>query len=243
MERSTLHYSVPAPEFMVNWSKIFVEIKVFFTRILNMHISLSAKRSTEWAGIYYSSLVSRFEHAETYADMLKAANKNSNISYTDTSIEFSAGTGFGDSVCHTIANEMSGRRYLFEKIKKTGVEILFFKKMVGGHRAKIDMHFYNDKLFCYAYTFSYANDENVREIINVLKNKYSVELNCTNADNCIIKDYNGSIIIISASVELRIVYFNPLKGEVDFDRMKAYSDKKQKIRHKISNRHQLTNTL
>jgi hypothetical protein len=112
--------------------------------------------------------------------------------------------------------------------KKTDTKIIICKIILGGKRAKLDMHFCNNKLFYFSYTFSYLHKQEIDELKSVILHKYLGGKSINNDLN--IKDKSDNVISVDDSLEFKINYlstkcscynhFLKLRKEEEFLRIK-----------------------
>ncbi len=85
------------------------------------------------------------------------------------------------------------------------VLIYFYRKIIGGHKVKLELHFIDNKLFFYNYRFSHLNAADKASIIEILEGKY-LQVTTIDIANNYISDINGSRIIINDGVEFSMEY-------------------------------------
>lgn len=94
------------------------------------------------------------------------------------------------------------------------VKVFFFREKIGKHKAKVEFHFYEGKLFLYTYTFSYLNKEDKAELIDVIHDKYLVNQEVELNGNYI-QDESDNIILLNDKVEFMISYMKDKKLALD----------------------------
>ncbi len=86
------------------------------------------------------------------------------------------------------------------------IEILFYRIYIGNYKARLELHFTDDKLFYYSYTLPYINRREEQETLNTLKSKYVKDISFDYENNSIV-DKNLFNLWIERVVNLKVHYF------------------------------------
>ncbi len=111
------------------------------------------------------------------------------------------------------------------KSKGLDRKIAVFKRRIAGQNVKIEMHFFQDKLFFFNYTFSYANAVDRERLTQMLIEKYQV--NTTDLLNNTIFDSNKNCILVTEGTEFCINYIqteNSFFEQLNTVRFSKYRD-------------------
>ena len=183
--------------------KLFKKVKRIFNRINNGQLYFS--------GDYYLSSLRRYDDLDTYLYLFKKKNNQHDL-YTDKEICFSSKLKFGSSI-KEFKSEISSQRPKVTKKTALGFDVFVYKIKVGGHRAKLEVHFSQDKLFYFSYTFRKVYTQDTKEIVDVLCMKYLNTSNSDYSNNSIIDNFKNRIEIIEDGAKLKINY---LSADIDF---------------------------
>lgn len=190
--------------------------------------SFFTSRSIDIAYRHYSERIAyQYSSAQSYISIFEKY-KNMHTVSSDIEIKYADSLEFGVSL-KEVKRLLKASYVIINNKKSTNTKILFCKLLLGGKKAKIDMHFCEDKLFFYNYTFSYLNSNDKEILRSIFLRKY---LSGKQIHGNIFKDNKGNIISIDDSFEFKISYLSPncscynyflkLKREEEFLRIKKY---------------------
>ena len=152
-------------------------------------------------GHSHKKFVSRFNEPESYTFLIRDSELPTVES--DKEISYSHHLKFG--MDYKIYKKKLGKPNNFmHQTEPIDRRILYYKFIMGGHRTKCELHFYKDKLFFYCFTFPYLTEENKKEILNILYEKYVNHP--IDMENVKIADKNNNILFIENRVELTVNY-------------------------------------
>ncbi|MCB0737729.1 MAG: hypothetical protein KDC92_09465, partial [Bacteroidetes bacterium] len=89
---------------------------------------------------------------------------------------------------------------------KLGIEILLYRLMVGGFKAKCEMHFLDGKLFYYVIRFSQIDEQEKAILKNTIQFKYLQGLDEELPDGAVILDQKGDSLLIDNGINLNLHY-------------------------------------
>jgi len=194
--------------------------KSLFSFFKPKSIDIAYRHYSERIAYQYSSAQSYISIFEKYKNM-HTISSDIEIKYAD-SLKF--GVGLKD-----VKKLLKAPYVIINNTKTTNTKILFCKLLLGGKKAKIDMHFCEDKLFFYNYTFSYLNSTDKEILRSIFLRKY---LSGKQIHGNVFKDNKDNIISIDDNFEFKISYLSPkcscynyflqLKREEEFLRIKKY---------------------
>jgi hypothetical protein len=149
----------------------------------------------------------KYHNLDSYVELIEGLKAKSQRK-TLKSIGFSSYKLFDDINPEYIIRRFGKPNYTFDKNKKSlGIEVYFYKQVLGSHRTKLEIHFYQNVLFLYSYTFSYLCSDDKAEVKRLYEKKYlnHCELN-------VLEDYiinrNNFIISFSDNIDFTVTYFN-----------------------------------
>lgn len=102
-------------------------------------------------------------------------------------------------------------------------KVAVFKRKIAGQNVKIEMHFYQNKLFYFNYTFSYANASDREKLTEMLVDKYGVQT--SNLLGNTLFDANKNCILVTEGTEFSINYIqtkNPFFEKINAIRFTQY---------------------
>jgi hypothetical protein len=112
----------------------------------------------------------KYERLEPYLVLYKESAVKQQVK-TDIEIKFSKNLAFGDTLKNAKL-ELSSLDYDVLGKNNLGIEILAYKRIVGGIKVKCQLHFFRNKLFMFNYSFNNPTKEKANEIIKILNHKY-----------------------------------------------------------------------
>lgn len=154
---------------------------------------------------YYEQLSSKYRCLESYTTLTQKGDKTNSLN-TAQRIAFSDKIDFGASLkefkqlnhelCHNFIDPLI-----------PDSEVYLYRTRLGGHRVKLELHFYCGHLFMYNYSFSYLSKDQKYKILDLVQLKYGLDR--LPSDRGMVKDSEERCFIVSENPELSISYFNP----------------------------------
>ena len=179
-------------------NRYFDKIKNFFSKIpFNGRKNITRKLS-------YSSSISQFADYNFYLSLYNKASSQEHLK-TNVEISLTRNSRFG---C-TLKEIKSKFRKPFSHLKNITplhAEIYLYKLLIGNHKVKCQLHFFDGKLFMYRYIFPYQDNERIDEIINIIHEKYLPGVINYSRQNII--DPNNNCLHIDDNLDLIISYLS-----------------------------------
>lgn len=172
---------------------------------------------------YYQTRLKNSRGEQFYRSLITDFKKNIGIP-TDTEISYDGSKPISDLTKKDIISIFGKPNYQVAIQNSIETSVFFYKQNFGNHNVKVEFHFFKDNLIFYVYTFS--NLKNIKEITEVIKEKY---LNGRDVDiiNENIIDKNKNRIHIRNSVYFEVYYLCYNKEYID-QYINAEEDKKEK---------------
>lgn len=147
-----------------------------------------------FTGDYYRSLAEKYDSAEQYLGLLKELEKRC-PHYTRKNI--GAQTYFSEELDRVkLIRSLGEPVFICKNPMLPEVELYFFKTELGGMRTGIEGHFFNGRLFMFNYVFPQVNRVSLLRIMNVLNDKYHLNLNHKELNEiAIYDDENNSLLL------------------------------------------------
>lgn len=177
-------------------SKLFIQNKSYYPR-----------------DYYYNKLLNKYNNVESYLSLTRLHDKQALL--TDKVISFSDHHDFKANKKKYFKKKYGKPNYSIVNVFPFGnIKIMFYRIKIGGLKTKLELHFFQNTLFMYNYTFSYLKNESEKnQIFNVLKEKYMIDKEKNLAlDNCYIKDKNNTVIVLTNSVDFTINYIHNINS-------------------------------
>lgn len=196
-------------------------------------LNIVRKRYSNYKNGYYGEKLNELNSSDFFMNLLKKYNEQQKL-VTKKEIYFSEKIRFGCNV-KNIKHKMRTPTYSVSSSDAMNCKILFYKIIVGNHKANLNMFLHHSKLFLYNLTFLYLTDQEKNEILNIIQHKYLEQQPIDFSTQSII-DELGNCIQIDDVVNLKINYFS---YKADFFKEisdKAASEKLKGIK-KISTRY------
>ncbi len=212
--------------------KVFNKIRKSFRNILGKPADYSRH-------YYYYNISNKYESLNSYLTLL---NKCSNVNSIPTNrrIRYSPKIEFGSTI-KDVKKEKKYLRYTMHFSQNN--TILFYRTMIGGYKTKLEMHFYKKKLFFYNYTFSNVSDNDKRNIISTIQEKYLngvLPFDCSNQS--IIDNYDNHVLVDNG-MEFTINYISSKCDFFDYVNDHNLDDDKKQLRRKVFKQKQLYSIL
>jgi hypothetical protein len=151
---------------------------------------------------YYNRIFNQYNDIATYLSLYKKCTSDSWLK-TEVEIGFSRSLKF-DCTIDDVKKKLQKPNYHMRNNKDFKIDILLYRTLIGNYKVKCQLHFFENKLFFFNYTFPYLNKSANNEIISLLQKKYISESVNYLGQN-IIDNFN-SCMQISNNVELTINY-------------------------------------
>ncbi|RPH33756.1 MAG: hypothetical protein EHM93_03720 [Bacteroidales bacterium] len=152
---------------------------------------------------YYERLFEKYTDATSYLSIVASVQSKQNI-VSQRLISFNKNE-FKNTTKQDVYKQYGKPNYQIKTNKVLKTELFFYRVFIGGHRVKLDLHFYNNSLFFYSYTFSYLREDEKYQIVNLIEKKYLDE-KPFDYNNFVIIDGKQSIINIIDSMDFTINY-------------------------------------
>lgn len=154
--------------------------------------------------IYYEHLIEKYNSPDSYLFLI-AKTTELTCSETLSEICFSPTLKFSSSKESLFIN-FNKKNLVCTQESELNTEVFLYKTLIGKHKVRIELHFFNNSLFYYKYYFPRVNESEKSELLSLLHYKYlnydvnqSVEL---------IRDTNKNYIYIDSSVGFTLNYFS-----------------------------------
>lgn len=171
-------------------------------KIKSEFYKLSRRSSYCQSSFYYKQLVEKYNNYDFHMESYRKAKQKNNL-YTNNEILYNTKISFGCTISDT--REIFGAP-LFSTQSDTfnPLTVLFYKILLGGHKVRCEMFFWEEKLYSLNYTFPYLSSKEKNDIVKIIQNKY---LNCSiDFVNQKIVDGDGNIIMINDIYTFEIYY-------------------------------------
>lgn len=191
---------------------------------------------------YYQNLLNSYEDIELYVRLTNLHNKQALL--TDRNIRFSDSHLFNKNEKKYFKKKYGKPNYVIVNKYSFGkITIWYYRVYLAGQRAKMELHFFQNSLFMYNYTFKYLkNISDKNNLLIALKEKYKIDKEKDIIFNYYIMDKKKSFINISEGIDLTINYIlninsdlfnkmnNELKGEIERDKQRTNRHKRELYR-------------
>lgn len=127
------------------------------------------KKIKDYKKYYYKNLFPLLNAV----DVIKRSKSCYNVYLTNTVITLRNSINLSDTtekVLNTLENKKYQNFYVSNKYK-----IIFYKQKINSLKIKLQLHFYNEKLFYAAQIFSNLDELKQNELINLIKIKYNLQ--------------------------------------------------------------------
>ncbi len=160
---------------------------------------------------YYENLFNKYKDATSYQSIITKVKSKHNI-VSQRMISFDDNP-FEKVTKQNIVKLYGKPSYQNKTDSVLNTELFFYRLIIGGHKVKLDMHFHNNHLFFYSYTFSYLKEDEKLLIINLIEKKY---LNGQHFDykNFNITDNRHSVIHIIDAFDFTIDYISSITSDL-----------------------------
>jgi hypothetical protein len=162
---------------------------------------------------YYQKKLSKFHSLTNYYIYLRDLSKNKERVDTSVEIELISSSNKPISTLKDITKAFGKPAFRMDLYNRKNLQALLYKTYIGKHRATFELHFYNDKLYYYSYSFSMLNNAEKKAIADLIKRKY-INTEIESIDRCFIQDTHGAQIFINDGVNFSIDYL--LEPAIEF---------------------------
>jgi len=150
---------------------------------------------------YCDSVISKYSYVKSYSDLINELSQIKFAIYSEINNTY-------QSSAQTIKNclKINGDPAIYldyNKLHKS--EILCYHKIIGGYKARVELHFHKNNLFFYKYTFPYLTNTEKQKIISQLKEKYKIGKNI-DLESTYVELNNKTRIVIFNDFELQLNY-------------------------------------
>lgn len=179
-------------------------MKKYMEQIKKIFFSLRGRRDGYNRDHYYHHILDQYKDNSTYLSMYKSCISNKSLK-TDVEICFSKLVRFGSDI-KDIQRILGKPSYQIKNISSLNIEILVYRKLIGNHKVKCQMHLFENKLFMYTYTFRYVNKYENEQIMRIIQSKYVPGFVSYAYENII--DSLNNCLQIEKKVGITINYFS-----------------------------------
>jgi hypothetical protein len=183
---------------------------------------------------YYRSLLDRYNDIMVYCHLLKDTKRKDNLT-TYKTISLLKNKPFCQINKADIKKKYGNPNYYIGNKHPFEMEILFYRSIMGNHRANLDFHFHKNELFLYNYNFPYLNNPDRTEIVEVIESKY-LKGEKFNFQNFNIIDNKDNLISINESLVFTISYI--CLASVFFENLFSFLEK-QKTEEEIAKKNNM----
>ncbi len=179
------------------------KIKQFF----NVFLTKKLKLKEHSLYYYYKFLTNNYNSDNSYC-LLIADLKDLKPIKTTTKIQLSQNSlPFNSNIKQVISKY--GKKYykLKQKTESFETTILLYRMKIGGYKTKLELHFCENKLFYFNYTFSYVKPKHINDIMSILEEKYTNSKKINIHEDYII-DEDANVIRISHDTGLSVQYIS-----------------------------------
>ncbi len=194
--------------------KVFLPAYYYLVFLLQKRLVSKNKTffTKKYYDYYYMRIISKYSSPSSYLKLLSNINSKKVIN-TKRPIRFSSSIKFGTNIWKFLIKMGKPNFWLIEKYneKDADVIILLYKMLLGIYKAKIEFHFYNNRLFMYTITLSNLSSNDIEKIIEIMNKKYQLqEMNKQKLTQYTITNNYHDYITISllGDKELSLQYFN-----------------------------------
>lgn len=157
---------------------------------------------------YYTRIFHKYDRLEAYLALYHKCRTNENFK-TTSGISFLDGIRSGAGIKEVVSMIPSVRHDILNN-EAHHIKVVFYKMVIGDHRVKCHIHFFDGKMFLCSYTFSYLKEGDLDKITATLQKKYLPDI--VNYSGQIITDPDGNCIYVEKGVELTINYLSLQDG-------------------------------
>jgi hypothetical protein len=161
---------------------------------------------------YYAKLLDKYSSIESYISLANINDKQA--LFTDKNISFSDNPDFKKNQKKYIQKKYGKPNYTIVNNFPFGkITILFYRLLLGNHKVKLELHFFQKSLIMYNYEFSYLKNESKINILNVLKEKYKINKDIV-PSHCYIVNRENTMIVFLDNVNFTIYYIDYINSDI-----------------------------
>ncbi|PWH87221.1 hypothetical protein [Brumimicrobium oceani] len=149
---------------------------------------------------YFESISTKYYNGKYYLRLMEVFKSMKSIS-SNKKLNYNA-----HSSTKQIIKEYGTPFYTMKNEGMKETEILYYKKRIGFHKARLEFHFYKERLFFYSYTFPYLSNSDKIEIKKTLEEKYYEKQKIDFTKNYL-TDLDKNMISVTDDMEYSILYF------------------------------------
>lgn len=209
---------------------VFDKSKLLISKIFNKSNSFYPSR------YYYHAVLNRHNNGVFYNGLIKSIENYGNIK-TSKNIKLLKNKSLNSTTLKDVKRKFGRFNNRIINDELYDVKVLLYKHKIGRYKAKMELHFYKNRLFFYAYTFSYINMDEKEEIINIIKDKY-LKVDSVNLFDKYIVDQNENIMMINDKIEFSIYYL--VNNQEAMDSFLEYRKNKNKLSESVEKKHKST---
>jgi hypothetical protein len=205
--------------------RLFYKIMAFLFSILFRRDSYYYPRYR-----YYERLLEKYSDGTFYSRLIHKI-KSVKGRETKTSINHIEHKPFKETSITDIIKKHGKPNYKIIYDDLLNIKVLFYREKLGKHKTKLEFHFFNEQLFFYTYTFSYLNNDDKNELVDILEEKY-LEGEKIDMKGDFIVDDNNNIILINDKQDFSIYYIcdnrialESIKEHIDSIKKRARQEK------------------
>lgn len=181
---------------------------------------------------YYSEYIANYyQDASAYARMLLIDSDKFALSTGKNLSDLNRSSG---DVKKNVGKPFIEKIYKYDLFK---TKIYFYRQIIGGHKGRMQFHFYKDKLFYYECYFPYVKEVEKNKLIDLLKFKY--DLKHLDILRNYVVDKDGNILNFSntfdSSVGIKFCY----RKNDNFELFRLARDEESKQLNELTRRKQV----
>jgi hypothetical protein len=185
---------------------------------------LTAKTKDYYPHNYYNSLLIRYNEPALYSNLLNEV-KNKNKLITNEEISLVRNKPFYQIRIADIKKKYGKSNYHIKSKYPINKEILFYRLVVGKHRVNLELHFHDNELFFYNYSFPSLKPSDKTDIIKVIESKY-LNGEKYNFQNFNITDSKYNFISVNENIIFTINYI--CFASAFFEDLSSFLEKQKK---------------
>lgn len=203
-------------------------ISLIYNKIKQL-LGFKSKPKHQLGYYYYEQIFNRYKKKESYLEIIHQLEQQKSKK-TDADIKlYNTISDFNVSPKEVIAKFGKPNFKAIQKRKKITTDILLYRRYLGKHKTKIELHFYKKKLAYFCYRLSYLDEKETKEIQHILHEKY-LGSKKIDFDNNYIIDRHDNVIQLYRDGDLLIRYIST--SNALFTDLKSNQEKQEKLSKK-----------
>ena len=168
---------------------------------------------------YYEKLLNKYSSVDSYISLAKINDKET--LFTDKDISFSDKPDFKKNQKKYIQKKYGKPIYTIVNNFPFGkITILFYRIFLGDVKVNLELHFSQNSLIMYNYTFSYfLNESKKKYLLNVLKEKYKINKDIA-LNHCYVVDRKNTRMFFYDNFDFTIYYYINFTDSDIYNQMK-----------------------